>query len=136
LAANTRRLVKFGGDGAQAAEVGAAAAEFDVGAAPRHVGGDADWGGLSRLGNDLSFFAVAGGIEESEVQPALGEMLGEHFAGSDVARAYEDEATRGVDAEYFSDDGVPFGGLVGKGAVGSLVTDAGAVGGDGDDGQK
>ncbi len=63
LAVDAPGFVAFAADHVQAAHVRDAGAEFDVGAAARHVGGDGDGAALPRAGDDLGFLLVVFGIE-------------------------------------------------------------------------
>ncbi len=64
LAVDAARLVAFGADHEEAAEFGDAFAEFDVGAAAGHVGGDGDRALLAGAGDDLGLLAVVFGVED------------------------------------------------------------------------
>ena len=58
LAVDAAGFVAFGADDVQAAELGDAGAEFDVGAAAGHVGGDGDGAALAGAGDDLGLLLV------------------------------------------------------------------------------
>ena len=64
------------------------AAELDVGAAARHVGGDRHRARHARIGDDLGFLLVVAGVQHLHVADALClEQLGEHFRLLDRGRA-------------------------------------------------
>jgi hypothetical protein len=60
-----------------------AAAEHDVGAAARHVGGDGDRAGPPRLGDDLGLARVLLGVQHLVLELLLGEHAGEQLRGLD-----------------------------------------------------
>ena len=64
----------------QAADVGDAGAEFDVGAAAGHVGGDGDGAALAGAGDDLGFLLVVLGVEDGVDDALPLEHAGEVFA--------------------------------------------------------
>src|SRR5688572_31713483 len=53
LPVDARRVVEFGGDDVQAARLGDAGPQLDVGAAPGHVGGDGEAARLAGARDDL-----------------------------------------------------------------------------------
>ncbi len=79
LAVYAAGAVGFGGQYAEAAELGDAGGEFDVGAAAGHVGGDGDLAALAGFGDDLGFFLVLGGVEDAVRDVHRLEALGDFF---------------------------------------------------------
>ena len=64
LAVDPARLVPLGADDVQAAQLGDALAELDVGAAAGHVGRHRHLAGLAGLGDDLGLDLVVLGVED------------------------------------------------------------------------
>ena len=64
LAVDPARLVALGADDVQAAQLGDAVAELDVGAAAGHVGGHGHLARLAGLGDDLGLDLVVLGVED------------------------------------------------------------------------
>ena len=124
LAVDAAGFVAFGGDDVQAAEFGDAAAEFDVGAAAGHVGGDGDFSFAAGHGDDLGLLGVADGVEHLMLKAEGGQHLAEFFGVLHAAGADEDGLAGGVEALDFGDDGGVlgvFGGIDGVGVLDAAV---------------
>ena len=88
-----RHVGQFGGD--PHVEI---AAQFDVGAAARHVGGDGDAAGDARLGDDRRFLLVV-----ARVQHRMGNVLGLQQLGQDFGfldRSGADENRLALDPRF------------------------------------
>ena len=69
LAVDPPRFVAFGADDVQAAQLGDALAELDVGSAAGHVGRDRHAARLARLGDDLGLDLVVLGVQDLVLDP-------------------------------------------------------------------
>jgi hypothetical protein len=106
---------------------GDAGAQFDVGAAAGHVGGDGDAATLTGAGDDFGFLLVVFGVEDGVDDAGAFEHAGEVFADFDGDGADEDGPALAVDLLDFAQDGVVFlapglvDGIVGVGAGNRFV---------------
>jgi hypothetical protein len=94
------------------------AAEHDVGAAARHVGGDGDHAGAAGFGDDLGFARVLLGIEHLVRQLFLVEQAGKQFRVLDRGGADQHRLAALVAGADVGDDGRV---LLGGGAVDLVV---------------
>lgn len=108
LAVDAARLVALGAKDEKPANFGNAFAEFDVGAATGHVGGNGDSALESSPGNDLGFLDMKFGVEDGvgdflEFEHSAQQLGGFHAGGAD-----EDGLAGGVDFFNGLDGGVVF----------------------------
>ena len=105
-------------------------AEFDVGSAAGHVGGDGDGAGLSGVGDDLGFAGVVFGVEDVVDNVFAAEHAAEDFGGFDGDGSDEDGLLALVSGFDFVDDGFKFFALGFVDLVVEVEAADGAVGGD------
>ena len=131
LPVDAARLMALGGQHVQAAQLGDAGPEFDVGAAAGHVRGDGHRALLAGAGHDLGLLLVVLGVEHRVHDALLLEQPAEHLAGLHRDGAHEDRPALGVQLPHLLEHGIELlaPGLV-DGVVGVLA-DVGPVRGDG-----
>ena len=132
LAVDAARLVALGAQHVQAAQLGDPGAQFDVGAAPGHVGGDGDRALLPGAGHDLGLLLVVLGVEHRVDDALLLEHAAEHFAGLDGDGAHQDGPALRMELLQLLEHRVELlaAGLVDR--VVGVLADVGPVGGDGE----
>src|SRR5581483_3230695 len=127
LVVDAPRLVAFGADEVQAADVSDARAEHDVGAAAGHVGRDRHGGGLPRLGDDRGLPLVLLGVQHVVADAALLEHARQALRLLDRHGADQHRSPLLVHLDDLVDDGLELRllGLVDH--VGLVVADHRAV---------
>ena len=105
------------------------AAEHNIGASSRHVGGDGDGAGGASLGDDFSLFVVVLRVEHVVGNAALFEHRAQNLGFFNGNGADEDGLTFGVRLGNILDYGVKFSFLGFVNNVRLVVTDDGLVGG-------
>ena len=112
------------------AEHVAVAAEDDVGAASRHVGGDRNRAGVSRLRHDIRLTLVLLRVQDFVLDARLAEHAAEHFGLVDVGRAYQHRLSGAAALPDFAHDGAVLRVLVRVDEVLVVLPDHRHVGGD------
>jgi len=121
--------VPLGGHHVQASTLGNRAAELDVRAPSRHVGGDGDTPLLTRLLHDGGLPLVVNGVQEVEGEPLPGEHPGKALAFCNAAGAHEHRPPCPVYGDDLLQYGLPFVLRPGKDPVRGESPYAGPVGG-------
>ena len=105
------------------------AAQQNIRAAARHVGGDGDRAHMTGLGHNFGFLLVVFGVQHLMGHAPQLNHVGQHFAGFHVDGAHQNGLARGVAGHDFLHHGVKLAppGLVDH--VVHVLADHGAVGG-------
>ncbi|KAG1318654.1 hypothetical protein G6F63_015121 [Rhizopus arrhizus] len=82
-------FMPFGQDDMQAAGLARGVGQWDVGAAPRHVGGDGDVARLAGFGNDLGFAGVLLGVQHFVRQLGLLQEARQQLGVFDAGGAHQ-----------------------------------------------
>ena len=104
LAVDTARFMALGADDMKTAEFFDAFAQLDVGAAPRHVGGDRHRPALTGERDDFSFARVVFGVEHFMRNARHFQHPGKDFRGVHRYRAQKDRLPFGVALGDIGDD--------------------------------
>ena len=84
------------------------AAQFDVGSATRHVGGNRHCAGLARISNDLGFLLVLTRVQDVVRDPIFCQHLADHLGFLDRGCAHKHRLAFGIGRLDFLDDAVIF----------------------------
>ena len=109
LIVDAPRFVSFGADDVQAAVLGHAFAQLDVGAAAGHVGGDRHLRVLAGVFDDFGLLLVVLRVEHVALDALAAQHRSEQFALLDRTRADENRPALVVLFDDFGDDGLEFG---------------------------
>jgi hypothetical protein len=104
-------------------------------AAAGHIRGDGNPPSASSLSHNLGFFPMPHRVEQTELEPAGSESLGQLFTGRDAARADKQGAAGLVQLLDIGHDCLPFGQRISKDSVGQDLAQTRFVCWDGDDWQ-
>jgi hypothetical protein len=99
--------IGIGGDGLHDLELDIAA-QFDVGPAPGHVGGDGDRAQLARIGDDLRLLLMLAGVQDVVGQTRLLQRLAQHLGLVDGGGADQHRLPFFMGNADRLDDGVVF----------------------------
>ena len=121
----------FGADHVQAAQSLDAFAEFDVGAATGHIGGDGDGSFLTGACDDFRLLLVVLRVEDAVDDAVFLEHPGDEFADLDRHGAHQNGTALSMDVLNLSHHGVVFLSLGLIDRVVLINADTGPVGGDG-----
>ena len=135
LVIDSPRFVSLRADNEKPAEFGHAVAEFDVGAATRHIRRNCDGVTLTRVGNNLGFLFVKLRVQNAVRNAALFEVTAQFFGLLNRRGANQNGLTFGVNLFDGVGDGAIFRPLVFVDNVGVIDAANGLVRRNDDDGQ-